>query len=156
MRGSPGGAAENEWGAYRMKPWARMVRGLALVCVVLGGTALGWAALCVFAARTAAAQTVSAIVVEGNRRVEADTIRSYFRAGPGGRLDAAAIDDGLKALYATGLFQDIRLDQSGGGVGGGAGAEPVLQHLHLRGNKHLTGPPHDPPAQTQPRGGAAP
>ena len=32
--------------------------------------------------------TVGSIVVQGNRRVEADTIRSYFRPGPGGRLDA--------------------------------------------------------------------
>ena len=37
----------------------------------------------------AAAQTVASIQVEGNRRVEADTIRSYFKPGPGGRLDQA-------------------------------------------------------------------
>ena len=37
----------------------------------------------------AAAQTVSSIQVEGNRRVEIETIRSYFKAGPGGRLDQA-------------------------------------------------------------------
>ena len=76
---SPGGPTENKWGAYRMKPWVGMLRGLALVCVVLGGTALGSAAVSVLAARTAAAQTVSSIVVEGNRRVEADTIRSSRR-----------------------------------------------------------------------------
>ncbi|HEY2211559.1 MAG TPA: hypothetical protein VGH62_08085, partial [Bradyrhizobium sp.] len=33
----------------------------------------------------AAAQTVSSIQVEGNRRVEVETIRSYFKPGPGGR-----------------------------------------------------------------------
>ena len=31
----------------------------------------------------AVAQTVSSIQVEGNRRVEVETIRSYFRPGPG-------------------------------------------------------------------------
>ncbi|MGE3868302.1 MAG: outer membrane protein assembly factor BamA, partial [Pseudorhodoplanes sp.] len=51
----------------------------------------------------------SGIVVEGNRRVEADTIRSYFK----GR-DAAAIDEALKGLYGTGLFQDVQIRQSGG------------------------------------------
>src|SRR5882757_6625559 len=38
------------------------------------------------------------IVVEGNRRIDAETVRSYFHAAPGGRFDAAALDAGLKAL----------------------------------------------------------
>lgn len=45
-----------------------------------------------------AAQTVASISVEGNRRVEVETIRSYFKPGPGGRLTQGEIDDGLKAL----------------------------------------------------------
>ena len=36
----------------------------------------------------AAAQTVASIAVEGNRRVEVETIRSYFKPGPGGRARA--------------------------------------------------------------------
>src|SRR5258708_21060097 len=63
---------------------------------------------------TGAAQTVSAIEVEGKRRVELETIRSYFKPGPGGRLDQAQIDDGLKALIETGLFPDVRIKQAGG------------------------------------------
>ncbi len=152
IRGSPGGPTENEWGAYRMKPWVRMLRGLALVCVVLGGTALGSGALCVFAARTAAAQTVSSIVVEGNRRVEADTIRSYFRGGPGGRLDAAAIDDGLKALYATGLFQDIRLDQAGGRLVVSVVEAPVINRVAFEGNKRVKDDQLTAEVQSKPRG----
>src|SRR5260370_5190353 len=64
----------------------------------------------------AAAQTVSSIQVEGNRRVEIETIRSYFKPGPGGRPDQAAIDDGLKALIETGLFQGGHINQAGGRV----------------------------------------
>ena len=45
---------------------------------------------------SALAQTVDSIQVEGNRRVEAATIRSYFKPGPGGRLDQGRIDDGLR------------------------------------------------------------
>src|SRR5258708_5138913 len=49
----------------------------------------------------------SAVTVEGNRRLDADMIRSQFAAGRSEQqLDAAAIDAGLKALYATGQFQD--------------------------------------------------
>src|SRR3954449_4783487 len=63
-----------------------------------------------------AAQSVASIQVEGNRRVEVETIRSYFKPGPGGRLDQSHIDDGLKALIEPGLFQDVRISQAGGRV----------------------------------------
>ncbi len=53
------------------------------------------------------------IVVEGNERVAAETIRSFFKAGPGGLFDATQIKDGLKALHDTGLFRDVRVSQSG-------------------------------------------
>jgi len=62
----------------------------------------------------AAAQSVNSIAVEGNRRVESDTIRSYFKPGPNGALDPGRIDDGLKALIETGLFQDVKINRAGG------------------------------------------
>ncbi|HWL75172.1 MAG TPA: hypothetical protein VNQ74_14980, partial [Burkholderiaceae bacterium] len=46
----------------------------------------------------------TSIIVEGNRRVDAETVRSYFHAGTEGRFDNAARDAALKALIATGLF----------------------------------------------------
>ena len=54
-------------------------------------------------------RSATSIVVEGNRRVESRDHPLLFQAGPGERLDAAKIDAGLKALYATGLFQDVRI-----------------------------------------------
>ena len=86
----------------------RVIRGLALAGLVLGGVVVGLCAACVTTAGYAVAQTASSIVVEGNRRVESDTIRSYFRLRPGERLDAAKVDEGIKALIATGLFSDVR------------------------------------------------
>src|SRR5437660_8758560 len=97
-----------------MKLWVRVVWGRALAGVVLAGIVFGVLLASLAASGSAQAQTASSIVVEGNRRVEADTIRSYFRTGPSERLDAAKIDQGLKALYATGLFQDVRINQVGG------------------------------------------
>jgi outer membrane protein insertion porin family len=113
-----------------------MFRGLGLISVVLGGTLLA-AAVSVVSPRPAAAQAVSSIVVEGNRRVEADTVRSYFRPGPGGRLDAAAIDEGLKALIATGLFQDVRISQAGGRLVVTVVEAPVVNRVAFEGNKRV-------------------
>jgi outer membrane protein insertion porin family len=90
-----------------------VLRGL-LIAVAMGGVSIASSIPVVLMPQPAAAQGVETIVVEGNRRVEAETVRSYFRPGPGGRLDQSALDDGLKALIGTGLFQDVKISQSGG------------------------------------------
>src|SRR6266487_2563760 len=120
-----------------MRAWVRVLRGLCVAGVVLAGAVLGSAGFAIMGASVVAAQTVSSIIVEGNRRVEADTIRSYFRPGPGGRLDAATIDDGLKALIATGLFQDIRLNQAGGRLVVSVVEAPVINRVAFEGNKRV-------------------
>src|ERR1044072_5205876 len=93
--------------------WVR-VRGLAVAGLVLCGVFLGLSVASVVTAGSAIAQTPSSIVVEGNRRVEADAVRSYFRVGPGERLDPIKADEGVKALFATGLFGDVRYRWEGG------------------------------------------
>ena len=67
----------------------RWVRGLAVSLAVLGGLLVSAGVVTVASSGVAIAQTVNSIVVEGNRRVEAATIRSYFKAGPGGQLGPA-------------------------------------------------------------------
>jgi len=113
----------------------RFVRGLALSCVVLGGILVGTACVTVASSGVAVAQTVNSIAVEGNRRVEAETIRSYFKPGPGGRLGPAEIDDGLKALYATGLFSDVRINPSAGRLVITVVENPVINQVAFEGNK---------------------
>ena len=90
----------------------RVKRVLVVAGLLLGGI-LGLSAASGAPARAETVLTASSIVVEGNRRVEADTVRSYFKVAPGERLDSAKIDAALKALYGTGLFQDVRITQSG-------------------------------------------
>src|SRR6201996_4047404 len=91
----------------------RVTRGLVGAGLLLSLIVCGVASSIV-ASAPVWAQSEAQVVVEGNRRVEADTIRSYFKVGPGEHLDAAKVDSALKALYASGLFQDIRISQSGG------------------------------------------
>jgi outer membrane protein insertion porin family len=59
---------------------------------------------------TAPAQAAG-VEVEGNHRVDAETIESYFTGG-----DPAAVNQGVKNLYATGQFSDIQVVRSGGHV----------------------------------------
>ncbi|KAB2882030.1 MAG: outer membrane protein assembly factor BamA [Pseudorhodoplanes sp.] len=114
---------------------ARLVRGLGVSAFLLGGIVFGVASS-VVAPTYAYAQSAN-VVVEGNRRVEVDTIRSYFRPGPGGRFDAATIDQGLKGLYATGLFQDVRIRQAGGRLIVTVIENPVINRIAFEGNKRV-------------------
>ena len=121
-----------------MKFGLSIVRGLASACLVLSAIVLSVGAVS-FTARDAYGQTVTVntIIVQGNQRVEADTIRSYFRPGPGGRLDAFQIDEGVKALYATGLFQDIRPSIQGGRLILVVIENPVINRIAFEGNKKV-------------------
>jgi outer membrane protein insertion porin family len=105
--------------------------------LLLGGVLFGVACGTAFGAPAETGASVSSIVVEGNRRVEADTIRSYFKLAPGERLDAAKIDAALKALYASGLFQDIRISQSGGRLVVTVVEAPVIDRLAFEGNNKI-------------------
>src|ERR1700737_573546 len=58
-------------------------------------------------------------------------------AGPGGRLDAFQIDEGVKALYATGLFQDIRPSIQGGRLILVVIENPVINRIAFEGNKKV-------------------
>jgi outer membrane protein insertion porin family len=130
----------------------RVVRGLALCCVVLGGILVGTAAVSVASSGAAVAQTVSSIVIEGNRRVDSDTIRSYFKGGPGGSLSAVQIDDALKALYATGLFEDVRINHVDGKLVVAVVEAPVINEVAFEGNKKAKDEQLKTEIQSKPRG----
>ena len=116
----------------------RVRRGLVLACLLLGVGVVGLPAGAAYAAPPAeAGLSASSIVVQGNRRVEAETVRSYFKLGPGEHLDAAKIDAALKALYASGLFEDVKITQSGGHIVVTVVESPVINRLAFEGNHRM-------------------
>ena len=84
-----------------------------------------------------ATPTDSIIAVAGNRHVDAQMIRSHFRAGADGRLDAAALDAALKSLYDTGLFQDVKISRDGDHVLVNVVENPTIARLAFEGNKKI-------------------
>ncbi|MET3333435.1 outer membrane protein assembly factor BamA [Bradyrhizobium ottawaense] len=120
-----------------MKFGLRLRGGLLATLIMFGAPVIAPVGA-VFVSSSALAQTVQSISVEGNRRVEVETIRSYFKPGPGGRLDQGAIDDGLKALIETGLFQDVRINRGGGGqIVVSVVENPVIGRIAFEGNKKI-------------------
>src|SRR6478735_9701017 len=130
----------------------RGVRGWVASCLILGGILIGAGGGTVLSTGAAVAQTVNSIVVEGNRRVEADTIRSYFRPGPGGRLGPEQEDEALKAMVATGLFSDVRISHSGGRIVVTVAENPVINRVAFEGNKKAKDEQLTAEVQSKPRG----
>jgi len=110
---------------------AKRAGNRALCAALLSAIALGCAA--------AAPEPKSdpTIAVQGNRRIDADAIRQHFHSSPGARLTPAAIDAALKELYATGLFDDVRIVPSGAHVIVTVVEAPVIERIRFEGNKQI-------------------
>lgn len=99
----------------------RLAFALCLVACVLGPNALAVAAV-----------PASAIVVEGNHRVDADTIRTYFQG-----TDEGKVNDAVRSLYATGLFSDVRVSRDGGRIVVHVAENGVINRVAFEGNKKV-------------------
>ncbi len=130
----------------------RVVRGLAVNCLILAGILVGACCVTVASSGVAVAQSASSIVVEGSRRVEADTIRSYFKPGPGGRIGPEQEDEALKALLTTGLFADVRIAHTGGRIVVTVVENPVINRVAFEGNKKAKDEQLTAEVQSKPRG----
>jgi outer membrane protein insertion porin family len=116
----------------------------------VGGLRL-WLAACLVAVaalaptsplvRAAGAQddgAVRQILVEGNQRVEAETVRSYMPIAAGDRYDPGRIDQALKALFATGLFADVTIRRQGDALVVTVVENPVINRLAFEGNRRIS------------------
>ena len=89
-------------------------------------------------AAVAQAQTISRIVIEGNRRVEPETIRAYLQVSPGSPFDPARIDESLKALFQTGLFSDVRIYRRGNALVVRVEENPLINRVNFEGNSEIS------------------
>jgi outer membrane protein insertion porin family len=142
----------NDKGALRMNVGMRVRGGLLAALITCAVPVVAATLASMLVSSPVAAQTVDSIQVEGNRRVELETIRSYFKPGPGGKLDQGRIDDGLKALIETGLFQDVRINQAGGRLVVTVVENPVIGRLAFEGNKKVKDDQLSAEIQSKPRG----
>jgi outer membrane protein insertion porin family len=80
---------------------------------------------------------IEGIRVEGNQRIEAPTIRSYMVVEIGDPFDPAALDQSLKNLYATGLFDDVALRREGDELVVIVVENPIINRIAFEGNRRL-------------------
>jgi outer membrane protein insertion porin family len=84
------------------------------------------------------AQTVQRIVVEGNRRVEPETVLAYMQIRPGDPFDPARIDASLKALFQTGLFSDVQILRRGNTLVVRVQENPLINRVNFEGNSEIS------------------
>jgi outer membrane protein insertion porin family len=132
-----------------MRPSERCIRSLSAAVLVVAG--FGW--LCAPAlAAEGAVQARESIDVQGNRRIDAETVRSYFHPAPDGRFDEAARDAALKALLATGLFDKVSIDRVGERLVVHLAEAPVLDRVAFEGNRKIQDKELTAVIESRPRG----
>src|SRR5262245_64380095 len=97
--------------------------------------------LCGVAARAAgAAEAIAAIEISGQRTVEPETIRGHLKFAKGSAYDPGKVDQSIKALFATGIFSDVRIERRGTTVHVHVVENPIVSAITFEGQRAIDKP----------------
>jgi len=99
----------------------------------------------------AEAAVVRNVEVRGNQRVDDETIRNAVAVSPGQDFSSDDIDEAVKRLFATGLFSDVRINQSGSTLIVEVSELQVVNNVLFQGNKKIKDAQLAQSVQLQPR-----
>ena len=108
-------------------------------------------ALAVSVAGVAAPASAATIIVEGNHRVDAETVKTYFTGD-----DQAQVNKAVKDLYGTGLFSDVRVSREGGKIIVHVVENGVINRVAFEGNKKVKSEQLEAEIQSKTRGPYSP
>jgi outer membrane protein insertion porin family len=95
---------------------------------------------------------VQRIVVQGNERIETETILAYLPIQVGDTVGAAQIDAAIKTLFRTDLFADVRVELRGGDLVVGVVENPIINQVVFEGNSNIKDDKLRDEVQVRPRG----
>lgn len=97
----------------------------------------------VFIAAPATAQNIftgepiANIRIEGNQRIEAETVLSYMQLSAGDPFEAERVDRALKNLFSSGLFADVTFRREGSDLVVTVVENPIINRLAFEGNSRI-------------------
>ncbi|MBR1479711.1 MAG: outer membrane protein assembly factor BamA, partial [Alphaproteobacteria bacterium] len=97
---------------------------------------LGMVFCCVLG--TAYATKVSKIEYIGCKRIEQETIETYFPIQVGDDCDSDTINEALKALNKTGFFEDVNIEMKGSVLKVHVKEFPIINKISFEGNSKLS------------------
>ena len=112
----------------------------------------GIGAVGLWVSNAAQAAVVSSIVVQGNTRIEAETVRNYVLIVPGKSFTNADIDESVKALYGTGPVLRRQYLHQRQPPGRRRRENRVVNSVIIQGNKKVKNDVSGQLLQTKPRG----
>ena len=95
--------------------------------------------------------TITDIKIQGLERIEPETVRSYLLLQSGDPWDPERVDGSLKALFATGLFADVKLDRQGNTLVVHVVENPIINRIAFEGNDKLSDKDLNGEIQLRPR-----
>ncbi|RIK86260.1 MAG: outer membrane protein assembly factor BamA [Hyphomicrobiales bacterium] len=135
-----------------MKAASSFLSAVSAVALSAGFVFSGATVMQLASATVAEAAVVNRIEVRGNRRVDAETIRNNVDIRPGRNFSAGDIDEAVKRLFATGLFSDVRITQSGSTLIVSVEEYSIVNQVLFQGNKKIKDADLSRQIQLQPRG----
>lgn len=95
---------------------------------------------------------IGRITLRGNERIDPETILSYLPLQVGQTVDPAKIDAALKALFATDLFSDVRIELEGDNLIVQVVENPIINQVLFEGNSSIKTDKLQDEIQVRPRG----
>lgn len=96
-------------------------------------------------------QKVSNISINGNNRIEDQTILSYLPIKIGDTADADKLDQCLKSLFDTGYFHDVKVHREGSTVVIQVEENPIINKIAYEGNEKVKDADFKKEIQLRPR-----
>lgn len=92
--------------------------------------------ICLFS-MPAFAETLREIRINGAQRVEAATILTYLNMQTGQPLTEDSMNEGLKNLFATGMFADVKMQNRNGVLMVDVEENPIINEIAFEGNDRI-------------------
>ena len=116
-------------------PRARRAALVSSFALLMGGTIL--ATPMAVLAQAQQSGVVGKIVIQGNERIDPETITSYLPISVGDTVDSVKIDTALKALFRTDLFSDVKIELQGSDLIVKVIENPVVNQVLFEGNSNI-------------------
>ncbi len=124
---------------------------LALICVFACALSFDVRAQVAEGSATSEAKIIQFIRVEGTQRVEEETVRAYMVVREGMVDDVDMVDQSVKTLFASGLFSDVTIRRSEGGLVVSVVENPIVNRVSFEGNGAINDDTLTKEAELRPR-----